>query len=79
MRACAAHWWPARQPSSGHLGNIRSQGALASWLAQLLKRKPRKLVAVALANKLARIAWKLMVTGEAYTAKMALTAFASAA
>jgi transposase len=62
-----------------HLGNVRSQGALASWLAQLLKRKPPKLVAVALANKLARIAWKLMVTGEAYTAKMAPTALASAA
>jgi transposase len=62
-----------------HLGNVRSQGALASWLAQLLKRKPPKLVAVALANKLARIAWKLMVTGEAYTAKMAPTPLASAA
>jgi transposase len=61
------------------LGNVRSQGALASWLAQLLKRKPPKLVAVALANKLARIAWKLMVTGEAYTAKMAPTPLASAA
>ena len=62
-----------------HLGNVRSQGALASSLAQLLKRKPPKLVAVALANKLARIAWKLMVTGEAYIAKMAPTALASAA
>ncbi len=34
--------------------------------SQLLKRKPPKLAAVALANKMARIAWKLMVTGEAY-------------
>ena len=33
---------------------------------ELLKRKPPKLAAVALANKMARIAWKLMVTGEAY-------------
>ena len=32
------------------------------------RRKPPKLVAVALANKLARIAWKLMATGEAYAA-----------
>ena len=36
------------------------------WLAGLLKRKPEKLVAVALANKTMRIAWKLMVSGERY-------------
>lgn len=36
------------------------------WLAALLKRKPPKLVAVALANKTARIAWKLMISGETY-------------
>ena len=36
------------------------------WLADLLRRKPPKLVAVALANKTARIAWKLMVSGESY-------------
>ncbi len=36
------------------------------WLDALLKRKPPKLAAVALANKTARIAWKLMVSGEAY-------------
>jgi transposase len=33
------------------------------WLAALLERKPPKLVAVALANKFARIAWRLMVSG----------------
>ena len=38
------------------------------WLADLVKRKPPKLAAVALANRNARIAWKLMTSGEAYQA-----------
>ena len=42
------------------------RGDPSRWLRALLKRKPPKLAAVALANKLARIAWKLMVTGESY-------------
>jgi transposase len=33
-----------------------------------LERKPAKLVAVALANKTARIAWVVMTQGEAYKA-----------
>src|SRR5215831_3799329 len=41
----------------------------APWLIELLKRKPPKLAAVALANKTARIAWKLMLTGEKYSVK----------
>ena len=36
------------------------------WLAGLLKRKPEKLAAVALANKTVRIAWKLMTSGQRY-------------
>lgn len=36
------------------------------WLAALLQGKSTKLAAVALANKTARIAWKLMVSGERY-------------
>jgi transposase len=36
------------------------------WLLQLLTRRPRKLVAVALANKMARILWAMMTSGEAY-------------
>ena len=38
------------------------RGALSPWLVDLLKRKAPKLAAVALANKIARIAWKLMVS-----------------
>ena len=37
-----------------------------SWLARMLARKPRKLVAVALANKMARIVWVLMTKKETY-------------
>jgi transposase len=40
--------------------------APSPWLADLLARKPPKLAAVALANKTARIAWKLMISGERY-------------
>ena len=36
------------------------------WLRALLARKPRKLAAVALANKTLRIAWAMMVSGERY-------------
>jgi len=42
------------------------RGDHSPWLVQLVKRKPPKLAAVALANKTARIAWKLMVSGEHY-------------
>ena len=44
----------------------RGRGHASPWLINLLKRKPPKLAAVALANKTARIAWKLMVSGEHY-------------
>jgi transposase len=38
----------------------------STWLLQLLERKPRKLAAVALANKMARVIWAMMARGEAY-------------
>jgi transposase len=41
-------------------------GDAPAWLVSLVGRKPPKLAAVALANKTARIAWKMMVTGEPY-------------
>jgi transposase len=39
-----------------------------SWLEQMLARKPRMLVTVALANKMARIVWALLVKQENYRA-----------
>jgi transposase len=36
------------------------------WLLNLLARKPNKLAAVALANKMARTLWAMMVSGEVY-------------
>ena len=38
------------------------------WLTRLLARKPFKVVAVALANKTARIAWALLAKGGTYRA-----------
>jgi transposase len=38
------------------------------WLMQLLARRPAKVVAVALANKIARIAWAVLARGETYRA-----------
>ena len=42
-----------------------------SWLEQMLARKPRMLVTVALANKMARIVWALLVKQENYRAPVA--------
>ena len=39
-----------------------------SWLGRMLARKPRMLVTVALANKMARIAWAILRKGEVYRA-----------
>ena len=36
------------------------------WLAALLARRPTKVAAIALANKIARIAWAMMTKGERY-------------
>ena len=47
-------------------------GPLALWVQAMLARRPRKVVIVAIANKLARIAWAVMAKGKDYqTAGMA--------
>ena len=54
-------------------GHRRDQGChptgqqtATDWLRKLLQRRPRKPAAVALANKMARTAWAMMTSGEAY-------------
>lgn len=46
----------------------RHKGALGDWFLALKARKRGKVAAVALANKLARIVWAIMTTGEAFRA-----------
>ena len=52
---------------------MRWHGKTSPWLAGLLKRRPFNVAVVALANKLARIAWAVMTRGEEYR-KPAVTA-----
>jgi transposase len=47
----------------------QGKGRRSAWLVGLLQRKLPKLAAVALANKMARVAWKMMATGERYDAR----------
>ena len=44
------------------------------WLTALLARRPTKVAAIALANKIARIAWAMMAKGEHYKQPVALAA-----
>jgi transposase len=48
----------------------KRKGALRDWIVALLVRKPARLVTVALANKLARIVFAMMKTGESFRADM---------
>jgi transposase len=65
---------PISKRGNGYLRRLLVNGAMAvlrgkrakqdPWLAKLLATKPRKLAAVALANKMARIGWVLMTRQE---------------
>ena len=51
---------------------------MTDWLRALLQRKPRKVAAVALANKMARVAWALMMRGNVYRRPTAAAGAAAA-
>ena len=54
--------------------DTRSRREVSLAHADLLARKPFKVVAVALANKMARIAWALLVKGGPYRARALVAA-----
>jgi transposase len=53
--------------------------AVGAWLRRVLERRPTRLATVALANKMARIAWAVMTRKEVYCPKGGITAGAQAA
>jgi transposase len=46
--------------------HARQHGTKRLWLARIMERRPLKVAAVALANKIARMAWAMMVRGERF-------------
>ncbi|WP_247470508.1 transposase [Bradyrhizobium sp. 45] len=48
----------------------KRRGGLRDWIVGLLAKKPARLVTVAPANKLARITWAMMKTGECFRTEM---------
>jgi transposase len=50
------------------LKRARHQPEKYPWVARLLERRPFRVVAVALANKMARVAWTLLARGDSYRA-----------
>ena len=61
-RTCGACWLLGQTA----VIHAAKPGRTAPWLLALLARKSKKLAAVALANKMARIVWAMMVSGETY-------------
>ena len=49
----------------------REEHSFGSWLDRLEGRSPRNVTVVAMANKLARIAWSVLTSGRPYCATTA--------
>ncbi len=63
---------PSRPIGSSTMANARrGKEPGTDWLGRMPGRKPVKLVAVALANRMARVVWALIRTGESYRANAA--------
>ena len=56
------------------LRHARAHPERHPWLMRLLARRPAKVAAVALANKMARMAWAVLVRGETYRAPAVVAA-----
>lgn len=52
--------------ASGLIRRVRTDPAISPWVAELLKRMPPKKAAIAVANKMARTAWAVLVSGQRY-------------
>ena len=68
------HWQLRRLLYLGALAQITARShkpAGEDWLWNMLQRKPLKLVAIALANRMARTVWALLKTGESDAARVA--------
>ena len=63
----AAHVVLVRRPSAAKRG-------LWPWIEQASKRLHRNMLAIALANKRARIAWAVLARGQAYQPRTAANA-----
>src|SRR5579862_7214297 len=71
----AGHRYLRQMLVVGSMAVIRHAGRRAEqrpWLTQLLARRKVKVAAVALANKIARIVWAMMITGDRYREPVAV-------